>query len=1016
MMSLEQPASWNPPGLATQQAAEQHYPQQQGSQVVDNREWREWSLDEHSTLCKLIEQDWFPQLTGVERCLRLAAQLPQKTARDVALRLRWMATAGKQQDPGIAGNHPTGRPVSKRPRSRRRGSRQSSFKISQAMKDTSSEGEEASEGDGSSGPQLPKAASMRAGTTHTDASCTVPSCNAPRPWQAGRAGVSRDPRATAEAGNSIISSLVEQNYSILASFRANMAQAKVAENTELLLKYRDNIATALENMAAMPGVMSRMPALPVKPSLEAASRLLPPMATKPGPRPGHIPFGRCGMGPRCQCPQRLTSNTPPPATGMPSMQLMPPPPPPPHDLPNPPPFSCMPPPPISSMDLPRPPVASLPSMAPPSCPLPPPIVDPPLPHAMATFPPFQPPPPLQTPVSMPPSGGASNAATTHSMPPPTLPMFPPPGTLPHPTPSFACSLPLQQQLHPQRGGTLTPLGPFAPPLFPARHHHHMPTSMPCMPPHAPAQLGVVLPQQQQQQQQQQQCSSHPKPCHPHLDQLHVHAPAELAQPHATALPGSMACSTPSMAQAPRSPLHAQAPGSPLHVQQQQQQQQQQQLKQQQQLQLQHQHGLHGLHHHAPPFSPSPQPLPPLQQQHALHSAAAHHHLMVQGAQGPFCPYPQVHPTSLPEVFHPPGSPIQPEDLYLPPHLPAPGPDPFLPRAPPQISATMPAAPAAAAAPPASPPAAAAEEPIFGTAGVKEEPRAASGPIFGAAAEEVEPHTAEESIFKAAAVKEELQPAEEPIFGTAAEEGEQPAEEAIFGTADEGEPYAAPESVFSKAAVMEEPQAAEEPIFGMAAEEGGQPAEEPIIGTAADEGEPQAAAESIFGSLADEGEPQAAAAGPIPATAAEEEGLSNPAAAATEGDLHSAAVQPPTTPAGPATVGAGTQHNMAPFTPANGDLESRRKEVVQPAAGCNTLATQVGGQSPPTPAHAQGQQLSKGIRWVACSHCCGPAAAQEYAVAIPLTALVPDAFVTNPKLARAPIMPGTHSHYARNLFP
>mmetsp|Transcript_16588 Transcript_16588/g.45520 ORF Transcript_16588/g.45520 Transcript_16588/m.45520 type:complete len:302 (+) Transcript_16588:226-1131(+) len=56
----------------------------------------EWSLDEHATLCRLLEQAP-PQLTSVERCLRIAAHLHRKTARDVALRLRWMATTMKQQ-------------------------------------------------------------------------------------------------------------------------------------------------------------------------------------------------------------------------------------------------------------------------------------------------------------------------------------------------------------------------------------------------------------------------------------------------------------------------------------------------------------------------------------------------------------------------------------------------------------------------------------------------------------------------------------------------------------------------------------------------------------------------------------------------------------------------------------------------------------------------------------------------------------------------------------------------------
>lgn len=45
--------------------------------------------------------------------------------------------------------------------------------------------------------------------------------------------------------------LLEQNYAILNQFKQNMAAYKVNENTELLVRFRDNILTVLNHMNSM---------------------------------------------------------------------------------------------------------------------------------------------------------------------------------------------------------------------------------------------------------------------------------------------------------------------------------------------------------------------------------------------------------------------------------------------------------------------------------------------------------------------------------------------------------------------------------------------------------------------------------------------------------------------------------------------------------------------------------------------------------------------------------------------
>eukprot|EP00891_Asterochloris_glomerata_P000807 jgi/Astpho2/807/e_gw1.00016.308.1_t len=54
-----------------------------------------------------------------------------------------------------------------------------------------------------------------------------------------------------------------------------MAAYKVNENTELLVRFQDNILSILNQMNSMDGVMSQMPPLPVRLNVELANNFLP---------------------------------------------------------------------------------------------------------------------------------------------------------------------------------------------------------------------------------------------------------------------------------------------------------------------------------------------------------------------------------------------------------------------------------------------------------------------------------------------------------------------------------------------------------------------------------------------------------------------------------------------------------------------------------------------------------------------------------------------------------------------
>ncbi len=344
------------------------------------------------------------QYPAVERYIHVAASLPSKTARDVALRVKACNLDG---DKGRKGAGDDG--------GKRKG--------------------------GVAG--LPPRPSQQAGGR---------SGGGVGGAGAGGAGGAASAEDASSHGSGVpvaLTQLMESNYSILAQFKANMAAFKVMENTELLMRYRDNLVAIQQQLSTIGGIMGQMPPLPVQPNFDLANKFLPPPVKPPG-APG----------------------VPPALPGLPGMV-----PPPPMPVPPVPPVPALPPPPMPA----APPPAVAPAPVAPGAPSPvPPAPSPAPPHpgfppgAMPLMPPFpfsptapgMPQPPGMPPPMMPPGvqlDPASFFGAGAAMPGmPGMPGLMPPGMLPG-------------------GPGMAPGMPGAPGAFPFPMQMGAPGGMPCMP-------------------------------------------------------------------------------------------------------------------------------------------------------------------------------------------------------------------------------------------------------------------------------------------------------------------------------------------------------------------------------------------------------------------------------------------------------------------------------------------------------------------------------------------------------
>lgn len=219
----------------------------------------EWAPHEQAALDQAAVKYPAERYQPFERYIRIAATLPRKGVRDVALRLRWLSQARKRK---VSEDGPNSKRL-------RRDRCQSIF-----------------------ASQQKPANGMR----------QWPQQQLPMP-QLDDHGAQ-----TVGAVGGLVAQLLEANLHILYQYKQNMHQFKVQENTELLVRFRDNILAVLNQMNSMDGVMSQMPQLPVRMNVELANNFLPAASGTSPMFPLGLPGMPPGMGGVAPGPMPMNAN------------------------------------------------------------------------------------------------------------------------------------------------------------------------------------------------------------------------------------------------------------------------------------------------------------------------------------------------------------------------------------------------------------------------------------------------------------------------------------------------------------------------------------------------------------------------------------------------------------------------------------------------------------------------------------------------------------------------------------
>ena len=190
----------------------------------------EWTNEESKALEAAVARYPAEKHTLLERSVRISATLKNKTARDVALRIMWAQR----------------RDLAKKAK------------------------KEASERTAKSNLKRERSGSIFAVQAQPTANGVTAASAKPNGGANGADGskdVSGSPAEMAQ--------LLDSNFHIIGQIRENMKWFKVNENTELLVRMRDNTIKILQHMGKGDGVMAQMPPLPVKMNLELANNFLP---------------------------------------------------------------------------------------------------------------------------------------------------------------------------------------------------------------------------------------------------------------------------------------------------------------------------------------------------------------------------------------------------------------------------------------------------------------------------------------------------------------------------------------------------------------------------------------------------------------------------------------------------------------------------------------------------------------------------------------------------------------------
>ncbi|MCO5604179.1 hypothetical protein L7F22_058340 [Adiantum nelumboides] len=165
----------------------------------------------------------------INKYIKIAATLSEKTVRDVALRYRWMLKRESEK--------------------RRKTEEQNPPKKSKDKKD--------------------KPVDSKPAVVPAPHRATAPVYAAPALSLESDDGIPND------AIGGTAGQLLEQNTHIISQIKANLTACKLQENTELLVRFRDNIMAISNSIKDMPGITNPMPPLPVMLNVELGEALLP---------------------------------------------------------------------------------------------------------------------------------------------------------------------------------------------------------------------------------------------------------------------------------------------------------------------------------------------------------------------------------------------------------------------------------------------------------------------------------------------------------------------------------------------------------------------------------------------------------------------------------------------------------------------------------------------------------------------------------------------------------------------
>ncbi|KAG7650963.1 hypothetical protein ISN45_At01g058730 [Arabidopsis thaliana x Arabidopsis arenosa] len=172
----------------------------------------EWSNEEQYILDAGLEK--YKDMPSIDMYIQIGNTLPDKSIRDIALRCRWL-----------------------------RRKRRKSEELNCGRRASSSKGKQVESSSKSSIPSV------------------LPHNMASYPFSGPSTSTSK--QITSEDLSSYATNLIEQNVRAFSQIRANLSSYKAGDNLDLFRQARNNLITIQNEINNMPGLMNKMPPLPV---------------------------------------------------------------------------------------------------------------------------------------------------------------------------------------------------------------------------------------------------------------------------------------------------------------------------------------------------------------------------------------------------------------------------------------------------------------------------------------------------------------------------------------------------------------------------------------------------------------------------------------------------------------------------------------------------------------------------------------------------------------------------------